>query len=170
MRGAVLLFLVALAGCGSRDEPEAKKAAGPASAAPAPTLIGTWRTQQPARFAGEGYRTETSDGRTTYQRDGRFDYSGRLTIFGDRLPAEGLPFDMTGQGTWSANNRILSERFTTVQIVPTAPNATLAKLGRDAAAEVVARPASEADIVRLDAGQLMLRDRRSGSVATFARE
>jgi hypothetical protein len=54
--------------------------------------------------------------------------------------------------------------------VPAAPNATLAKLGRDVAAEVVARPASEADIVQLDAGQMMLRDRSSGSVATFARE
>lgn len=168
-RGAALLLLVALAGCGSRDEPKAK-ADGGSAAAPAPTLIGTWRTQQPARFAGEGYRTETSDGRTSYRPDGRFDYSGRLTIFGERLPAEGLPFDMTGQGTWSADNRILRERFTTVQIVPAAPNATLAKLGRDVAAEVVARPASEADVVQLDAGQMMLRDRSSGSVATFARE
>lgn len=161
---AIPLVLAACSGGGSGDSGE------PPAAIAAPSLVGTWRTAQPIRFAGEGVRTETSEGRTTYSHDGRFDYQGRLTIYGERLPAEGLPFDMRGSGTWSAGNRILREHFTRVDIAPAAPNPTLAKLGRDMAGEIVAREPTDADIVALDQTQMMLRDRATGTVATFARE
>lgn len=162
-RGAWIAIPLVLAAC-SGDT------GGAPAAKATPGLVGTWRTAEPVRFAGEGVRTETSGGRTTYRPDGRFDYRGRLTIFGERLPAEGLPFDMRGSGTWSTGNRILRERFTAVDIAPAAPNPTLARLGRDMAGEIVAREPTEADIVTLDATQMMLRDRATGTVATFARE
>jgi len=168
MRAAwpVLLLLGALAGCDRGDE---RKAAAPAAAA-RPTLVGAWRTEQPARFAGEGLRTETRDGRTVYRPDGGFDYRGRLIIFGEKLPAEGLGFDMQGRGEWRAANRILTERFTAMQIVPDGPNPVLEKLAAEIAKDLVARPPVRSDIQALDEWHLMLRDRETGTVASFARE
>lgn len=161
------LALALLAGC-ERGAPE--KASAAADAAAAPALVGAWRTEQPARFAGEGLRTETHDGRTVYKPDGSFDYSGRLLIFGEKLPQAGLGFRMRGQGAWTEANRILTERFTALDIAPEAANPTLERLGREMAAELVARPPTESDIQALDDWHLMLRDRATGTVASYARD
>lgn len=163
------LALVLLGGCERGPAGAAETAAPPAAERAAPSLIGTWRTAQPARFAGEGLRTETREGRTRYKADGSFAYSGRLIIFGERLPPDGLAFRMRGEGAWAEANRILTERFTTLDIAPEAANPALEKLGRDMAAELIARPPSEADIQALDENQLMLRDRATGATASFTR-
>lgn len=167
-RGAWIAIPLLLAACGGGGEDRSPPAAP--TQAPSASLVGTWRTTQPIRFAGEGVRTETTEGRTAYLSDGSFVYRARLTIFGDRLPAEGLPFDLRGRGAWSADNRILRERFTQVDIAPAAPNPTLARLGKDMARELVAREPTEADIVLIEGSQLQLRDRVSGTVASFLRE
>lgn len=162
-----VLLLAALAGCDREGEPTAPAAAGEEAQ---PTLVGTWRTEQPARFVGEGLRTETHEGRTVYAADGGFAYRGRLLIFGDRLPTEGLGFDMRGKGEWRAANRILTERFTDMTIVPDGPNPVLEKLAAEIARDLVARPPVQSDIQALDEWHLMLRDRSTGTVATFARD
>lgn len=165
---SLLVLAVALAGCDRAREPAAPVAGAKTEAAP--SLVGTWRTEQPARYAGEDVRTETRDGRTVYRPDGRFAYTGRLVVHGEKLPADGLPFRMRGEGEWRAANRILTERFTALEVAPEGENRTLARLGQQIAADVVARPPTEADIMVIDQFHMRLRDRDSGEVATYARE
>lgn len=144
-------------------------APAPAGPIPAAALVGRWRSDAPAVFAGEGYRTETSGGETEYRADGTLSYRARLAISGDRLPAGGLPFLLSATGEWRLAEGILTERLRRIDIAPAAPNPTLARLAADLARDLAARPASSADLVTLAGGRMTLRDRATGRVAAYVR-
>ena len=162
---AAALCLV-VAGCKGREQPQG----APAGPEPKPaSLVGTWTTDQPVRFSGEGLRTETSQGRTAYAPDRRFDYSGRLTIYGEKLPAGGVSFRIAAKGDWRRERDRLTEDFTQVSLTSEVPNADLDRLADQLEAEMEAAAPSVSDIVALNQRALKLRDRSDGRETTYTR-
>ena len=159
------LALLALAGC----ERERRRDAEPAQAQAEPKLTGTWASETPATFSGEGLRTETTEGRTTYRPDGSFAYTGRLTIYGEKLPAGGIPFRLEADGKWQKRGRLLAEDFTQVRVTPEVPNQPIAALAKQLGEEIAAQPPSQSDILEFTPTGLMLRDKESGKVSTYTR-
>ncbi|QHL91388.1 hypothetical protein GVO57_11920 [Sphingomonas changnyeongensis] len=140
------------------------------TAAPPPAaFVGRWRSDAPATFAGEGYRTETSGGETEYRADGSLSYRARLAIFGERLPAGGLPFTVRATGEWRLADGILTERLAKVDVTPEPGYAGLAALTADLARDIAARPPARADLVLIEGGRMTLRDRATGRVAAYRR-
>lgn len=132
-------------------------------------LIGTWTTDAPVDFSGEGLRTRMSGGTTRYGADNKFAYAGRLTIFGDKLPVEGLAFQVKGQGDWTRNGNQLTEDYTAVTITPEAGNRQLDKLAHQMADEMVAEAPTQSRIVELSDSRLELNDESSDRHSSYSR-
>lgn len=165
LAAALCLGLLMLAGC----EREAQQQAGPSESRAGVSMVGAWATETPATFSGEGFRTETTDGRTRYRPDGGFAYTGRLTIHGQQLPAGGIPFRIEADGKWQRRERALIERFTDVRVTPEVPNPVLGRLADQLAAEMEAGAPSQADILEISDTGLQLRDKASGKVSTYSK-
>ena len=157
---------LAMLGCKGREQPQGATS-GP-EIEPA-SIVGTWTTDQPVTFSGEGLRTETSEGRTAYGPDRHFDYSGRLTIYGEKLPAGGVSFRIAAKGDWKRERNLLSEDFTDVTLSSEVPNPALDRLADQLEGEMAAAPASVSEILALDETALKLRDRSDGRVTTYTR-
>lgn len=158
------LALLALAAC----EREAQRE--PAAEPPRePSLVGAWASETPATFSGEGLRTEVTGGRTTYRPDRSFGYTGRLVIYGQQLPAGGIPFRIEAEGRWQKQGRALAEDFTKVQVTPEVANPDLQALAEQLGEEMAAAPPSRSDILEFSDTGLMLRDRETRKVSTYTR-
>lgn len=168
MRPRLTLACAALAiitGCG-REERSARPPAEPARQV---SLIGAWASETPATFSGEGLRTEVSEGRTTYLADQSFGYTGKLVIYGEKLPAGGIPFRIRADGRWQQRDRSLAEDFTRVSVTPEVANPTLQRLADQLGAEMASAPPSRSDILEFTETGLMLRDRETQKVSTYTR-
>lgn len=166
--GAALLMGAALLSACDRADDDRQPAREPAQ--PAATLIGTWTTDAPASFSGEGLRTKMSDGRTRYASDNRFAYRGRLTIFGARIPPDGLSFQVAGTGDWRRTGNRLSEDFTDVRVTSENDDRELDRLAGELAAEIRDQPATLSHILTLNARHLELRDEASGRTSAYTRQ
>lgn len=163
---ALLITAALLAACERSADEERQPREAPQ---PRATLIGTWTTDMPANFSGEGLRTRMSDGRTRYGADNRFDYQGRLTIFGPEIPPDGLTFRVAGTGDWRSGDNRLREDFTEVRVTSETDDAELNRLAGQMAIEIRDQPASTSRILSLDAQRLELRDEASGRTSTYTR-
>lgn len=132
-------------------------------------LVGTWTTDAPVDFSGEGLRTQMVGGKTVYAADRKFTYSGRLTIFGNKLPVDGLNFQVAGEGDWTRDGNQLTEDYTRVTITPEAGNPTLARLARQMADEMVAEAPTRSRIVELSDSRMELSDEASDRRTSYSR-
>ena len=163
----MLLAGVALLSACDRSADETPDREAPRAAA---NLIGTWTSVAPATFSGEGLRTRMSDGRTRYRADNRFDYAGRLTIFGPEIPPDGLSFRVTGAGDWRRAGNKLTEDFTEVTLVSEHDDRELNRLAAQLAQEIRDQAPSESAILSLTDQRLELRDSGSGRTSSYTRQ
>jgi len=161
---------VALTGC-ERPPPPKPRSTAPAEAPRPPSpLIGAWRVREPVLYSGDGVTVETRDSRTEYLPDGRFVYVARLRVSGGRLPNKGLGLGMSAEGRWTLRHHRLTERFTGALIRPDGRSSPqLDLLAQAMSDEAAQRKPSQSDVLRLDAKQLVLRDRDTQQTITYVR-
>lgn len=165
----MLLIAAALLSACERSADDDEKAPREAPQANA-TLIGTWTTDTPASFSGEGLRTRMSDGRTRYGADNRFAYTGQLTIFGPEIPPDGLAFRVAATGDWRSGDNRLTEDFTQVRVTSETDDTELNRLAAQMALEIRDQPASVSRILSLTPQRLELRDEASGRTSSYTRQ
>jgi hypothetical protein len=168
-RRSILLTMALVAALSACKKKVDEDAAMPSGGEPA-TLVGTWNTDGPVSFSGEGLRTTMEGGRTVYHPDKTFDYSGRLTIFGNALPTEGVSFRVTGKGAWQQDGSTLSEDYTAVTVQSEHDDAALKRLAGQLATELRDQPATESAVIELSADRLELRDRTTDRLTSYTRQ
>lgn len=155
---AAAAALILLPACGSRedDAPAAETATASSTQPVADPLVGRWTSDAPAEFVGEGLRTRMADGRTDYRPDGSFAYAGRLTVFGERLPSDGMSFAVTADGRWQRQGDRLTEDYTAVRVVPEHEDGELRRLADQLGREMVEEPATVSRVETLEGGRMTL--------------
>lgn len=167
--GGLMAALALLAGCDRAPPADAPAQQGRPALSNSP-IVGSWRAQQPVRFAGENVRMETSGAQVDYAADGRFRYRANLRMAGGKIPGEGLAFRVDGSGRWRLADAVLLERFERVAVAPERrDDGTINLIAEAVADEFRAEAPSRAEIVELGRERLVLRDRESGVLVTYLR-